>query len=402
MPNSMPLRVVYDYDIFAQQRYGGISRSFAENMKRIERQDQIEICLPFSVSRNAYLREVSSYQGITIDADVRGLGRLTKLIDALQFVPSLYWMDADVYHQTFYNALLSRVRPDVPLIVTVHDMTPELHPDRFDDAEKMHASKKQVCERAHAIICVSENTKRDLTRLYGTDPSKLFVVPHGGGEPVRQKPRIEGPDHYVLFVGKRGGYKNFPELVQELAPLIRREEGPDLVCVGGGPFTSSEIQMLEQCGIRSKTHQTDAADGELDAYYQSATLMVYPSLYEGFGLPLLEAFRNDCPVVASRRSCFPEIAGDAALYFEPGETGSLRASATRVLENATVREGLIDRGRERRKQFTWQRSAQRLREVYERVASSNRDRDASAGTSPMHRYDQSTQRGRADSLDMDA
>jgi len=364
----MPIRVVYDYDIFAQQRYGGISRSFAENMKQIEKQEHIDVCLPFSVSRNAYLREVSSYRGITIDSDASGLGRLTKLIDAFQFVPSLYWMDVDVYHQTFYNALLSRVRPDVPLVVTVHDMTPELHPERFENAETVHESKQEVCERARAIVCVSENTKRDLVRMYGTDPLKLFVVPHGGGEPALQHPRLASPDQYILFVGKRGGYKNFRELVQEVAPVIRREEGPDLVCIGGGSFTSGEIDMLDQRGIRSKVHQTDAADDELDAYYQGADVMVYPSLYEGFGLPLLEAFRNDCPVIASRRSCFPEIAGDAALYFEPGEEGALRVAVERVLEDAALRDGLVDRGRERRKQFTWQRSAKRLLEVYERVA----------------------------------
>jgi glycosyltransferase involved in cell wall biosynthesis len=106
----------------------------------------------------------------------------------------------------------------------------------------------------------------------------------------------------------------------------------------------------------------------MTSYYRDAALLVYPSLYEGFGLPILEAFRNRCPVVASRRSCFPEIAGEAAAYFDPGKEAALKTTIERVLKDDEYRRTLIDRGEKRRKQFSWRRSAERLHRVYQDVA----------------------------------
>ena len=368
----MAIRILYDYDIFAQQRYGGISRCFVENIKRLEAEDSVRVSLPFRLSRNAYLRNVSSFRGLTLASEVKGVGRLMKLFNALQFIPSVYGGKFDLYHQTFYNTCLSQIRQDIPLVVTVHDMTPELYPDQFSDPTRVHAGKQEVCQQAAAVVCVSKNTSRDLIRLFNIDPEKVHVVPHGGGEPVSSLPRPHAPDRYILFVGKRQGYKNFRELAREAAPILRDANGPDLICVGGGAFTDEEIQLFEDQGIRAKIHHVRSSDDELEAYYQHASVMVYPSLYEGFGLPLLEAFRNDCPVVASQRSCFPEIADDAALYFEPGKDGDLRTSLRRVLKDRECRESLIRRGQRRRKRFTWRRSAEQLLRVYRDVEAIGR------------------------------
>jgi glycosyltransferase involved in cell wall biosynthesis len=365
----MPLRVAYDYDTFTTQRYGGISRSFVENFRQFEAGDKVEVWLPFTFSRNAYLRHCTCYRGITIDADFRGLPRLLDALNLPIFVSALRGLDCDVYHQTFYNVFLSYLRPDVPLVVTVHDMTPELYPEQFDRPDAVHAGKQAVCQRATAIVCVSENTKQDLQRIYDVDPGKLYVVPHGGGENTTQGDEsIDTPDQYVLYVGKRTGYKNFGELVHALVPVM--EDRPDLhlVCLGGEEPTSNEFRPLMQNGWSSRVHHDTPSDEKMVTYYRNAELLAYPSLYEGFGLPILEAFRNQCPVVASRRSCFPEIAGEAAAYFEPGKEGALKTAIERVLEDDEYRRALINRGQERRRRFSWRRSAKRLHRVYQDVA----------------------------------
>jgi len=364
----MSLRVAYDYDTFTTQRYGGISRSFVEHFRQFAAGEKVEVCLPFNFSRNEYLRHFTCYSGVTTGAYFRGLPRLLSALNFPTFVTALRGGDFDVYHQTFYNVCLAQLRPDVPLVVTVHDMTPELYPEQFERPDAVHFGKRAVCEQATAVVCVSENTKRDFQRIYDIDTTKLYVVPHGGGEKTTQgDDSLDTPDQYVLYVGKRTGYKNFGELVHALVPLMEERPELHLVCLGGEDFTNSEFRPFMQRGWEARVHHDTPSDEKMTSYYRNAMLLAYPSLYEGFGLPILEAFRNRCPVVASRRSCFPEIAGEAAAYFEPGNEGALKTAIERVLKDDEYRRTLIDRGEERRKKFSWRRSAKRLHRVYQDV-----------------------------------
>ncbi len=368
MSGDMSLRVVYDYDIFMDQRYGGISRSFVEVFRQFGLGKEVEPWLPFPFSRNAYLHQCSCYGGITIDMRLRGLPSILKAVNGLVFLPALQLGNADLYHQTFYNGLLAQLRPDIPLVVTVHDMTPELYPEHFEDPSSIHLGKQKACERATAVVCVSENTKEDLQRIYDLDSEKLYVVHHGGGtKTIQGEESLDTPPQYVLYVGKRKGYKNFSELSRALIPLMERRPELHLVCVGGERLRSEEVRHYEQKGLDSRVHHDFPSDRKLASYYRNAEVFVYPSLYEGFGLPILESFRNRCPVVVSRCSCFPEIAGEAAAYFEPGDTGSLKVTIERVLEDRAYRRTLIERGVKRAEHFSWERAADRLQRLYQRV-----------------------------------
>ncbi|PQJ34738.1 hypothetical protein BSZ35_09125 [Salinibacter sp. 10B] len=365
----MSLRVAYDYDTFTTQRYGGISRSFVEHFRRFARGGKVEVCLPFRFSRNAYLRHCTSYSGITIDVYFRGLRRLLNSLNFPMFLSGVWGGGVDVYHQTHYNVCLAKLCSGIPLVVTVHDMTPELYPEEFDNPEAVHSGKQEMCDRATAIVCVSENTKQDLQDIYNCDSEKIYVVPHGGGKKKTQGDEsLNTPDQYVLYVGKRKGYKNFSELVKALAPLMEEMPELHLVCLGGEEITDSELRPFVKRGVDSRVHHDTPSDEKMTSYYRNATLLAYPSLYEGFGLPILEAFRNRCPVVVSRRSCFPEIAGEAAAYFEPGKEEALKTVVERVVKDDEYRRTLIDRGEKRRRQFSWRRSAECLHRVYQDVA----------------------------------
>jgi glycosyltransferase involved in cell wall biosynthesis len=178
----------------------------------------------------------------------------------------------------------------------------------------------------------------------------------------RCAPSLEGP--FILYVGQRCPHKNFPVLLNAYchSPGVHREFG--LVCFGGEPFTKEEKQLLARHGLQQRACQVSGTDEELAGHYSRASLLVYPSLYEGFGLPLLEAMHYGCPVVASRTASLPEVGGDAAAYFDPSSEDDLAAAMARVLSDAALRMRMIDKGYGREKQFSWDTCASQTLALY--------------------------------------
>ena len=195
-------------------------------------------------------------------------------------------------------------------------------------------------------------------RLYGVDEKKVTVVYHGV-EKVEKVERVE-KGAYLLYVGRRGGYKNWDWMVEAVAPLLK--DGMKLVCTGL-PFSGEERRLLKRLGIADCVEQRTVSAADFPALYASAAAFVYPSRYEGFGLPILDAWAAGCPVVLSRASCFPEIGGDAAEYFELDDAKSLRAAIGRAKEKKTV-----EKGRQRLKGFSWEKCAAETAAVYRRIA----------------------------------
>jgi glycosyltransferase involved in cell wall biosynthesis len=164
------------------------------------------------------------------------------------------------------------------------------------------------------------------------------------------------PDKYVLFVGTRDRYKNFPFFLKVVAGLLRKWQ-LRLVCAGGGSFTESEKVLIKNYGLEGLVQQRMFADEDLPVIYKNARVFVFPSEYEGFGMPILEAMKCHCPVVLSENGVFREIAREAALYFELGNEQSLQNAIENVLENEDLRTTLLKRGEEREKEFSWQKTA---------------------------------------------
>ncbi|MDP9052031.1 MAG: glycosyltransferase family 4 protein, partial [Acidobacteriota bacterium] len=175
---------------------------------------------------------------------------------------------------------------------------------------------------------------------------------------------------FLLYVGSRLTYKNFERLLEAFAasPLLKNDF--DLVCFGGGAFTSKEISLFQQLGLSDECCcQVSGDDATLAALYGSARAFVYPSLYEGFGIPPLEAMSFNCPVVCSGLSSIPEVVGNAAEMFDPYDPESIQKAIERVATDEVLRETLVSRGRERVKQFSWERCAKETLDVYSRVLS---------------------------------
>ena len=170
-----------------------------------------------------------------------------------------------------------------------------------------------------------------------------------------------------MFVGNRNGYKNFVFFIQSISPLLLNENDLNVVCIGGGQFSEQEKSLFKSLGIFDQLKFVSFSEERLQWLYENALSFVFPSLYEGFGMPILEAFSNNCPVAVSNCSCFPEIAGDAALYFEPDNRDSILEVVSSLVYDSSIREFIKVNGTKRVEQFSWKKAAVETVNVYKEV-----------------------------------
>ncbi|RRB04075.1 glycosyltransferase family 4 protein [Larkinella rosea] len=363
------MKIFFDHQTFSQQNYGGISRYFCELIAGINQpssEHQAHLSLLFS--NNAYLKEKSLrawpfFPGQPFSRTQPYLYRLNKAFNLLEMQTRSY----DVFHATYYEPyFLDRIGKH-PVVVTFLDMIHEKYHPVFPELAADHLVmrwKKQIIERATAVIAISENTKRDLVDYYNIPPERVRVIYLGSSVAVDDKamePSATAP--YLLFVGNRGMYKHFRPFIQAIAPLLRSHQ-IRVICAGGGGFSSDETTLLRQLQLTNLIEQQPINDDSLRELYRRALAFVFPSLYEGFGIPVLEAFACHCPCVLSDRSSLPEVAGSAALYFDPENPDSIREAVGRILDSPDLRQDLIRRGRERLQQFSWEKTVRETLALY--------------------------------------
>ena len=259
------------------------------------------------------------------------------------------------------------------VVLTVYDMIHERFPEYFSIASPTRREKALAVTRADHVICISEQTRRDLIEFLGVSPAKTSVVYLGFSLTAAPQATIENgalSRPFVLYVGSRNGHKNFAGLLHAYAASQFLMDEFDLVCFGGGELAAKENELISELGIAAgKIRQVSGNDGLLGFYYQAARAFVCPSLYEGFGIPPLEAMSFGCPVVCSNTSSIPEVVGDAAEQFDPADHESMRKAIESVVGTDELRKNLIERGSERVGCFSWERCARETLDVYRRVCS---------------------------------
>ncbi len=265
-------------------------------------------------------------------------------------------------------------------VVTVHDVFPWSAPGtstRMDTLIYRHWLPR-VLPRVDAVITISETSKADIMRYLRIPPKKIHVVYRCVGEGYRPSLPLQIaevrqhhglPSNYILFVGSIEERKNLRRLLHACARLWRAGEKRPLVVVGARRWKYSAImRTLEELGVEEHVIFTGyVPDADLPAIYSGADVFVFPSLYEGFGLPPLEAMACGTPVVCSNAASLPEVVGDAAITVDPHDVEGLAEAIHRVLADAGLREELRAKGLERAKLFTWERAARETLDVYRRV-----------------------------------
>jgi glycosyltransferase involved in cell wall biosynthesis len=356
------LTIYYTYDIFNEQRYGGISRYYFELIKRISPDIDVKILAGLYI--NEYIKSLPVAKGIKVPA-LKYTGFMRRKVNRIFQAIMLRGTDSKtIIHQTFYNHPYIKLQGKV--VVTVYDMITEIFPQYFQEGNNISLLKRRCCERADKVIAISHSTKNDLVRFFDISPKKIVVIHlasslNGNHASHSVKPFSEP---YLLFVGQRKDYKNFEGLIEAFATSDVLKKSFHIVCFGGQLLSHSEKVLLRQLGIEGRVHNVTGSDKLLCNYYRNAVAFICPSFYEGFGIPILEAMELSCPVVCSNTGSLPEVAGDAAIFFDPYSTGSMRHVLETTLFNMKLLDDLRKRGLERQALFSWDRCADETLAIY--------------------------------------
>ncbi|QQG44790.1 MAG: glycosyltransferase family 4 protein [Candidatus Roizmanbacteria bacterium] len=268
----------------------------------------------------------------------------------------------------------------VPIVVTIHDLSYFYYPQEFlkKDLYKLENWTKLAVEKSKKIIAVSKNTKKDIVKFYQTPDEKIDVVYNGFKAKTSPSQSLVKKilsryelrtTNYILYVGTLQPRKNLEVLIEGFKKVSETEKGWKLVLVGKKGWLYNEIfNQVKNLGLEDKVIFTGyLPDDEVAALYSQAFCFVLPSLYEGFGIPILEAMSYSCPVITSFSSSLPEIGGEAALYLTPDDVNDL-VDEIMALKDENTRKDLIKKGLERVKLFSWEKCAQETLEIIKQTS----------------------------------
>lgn len=363
------LHVTYDDRLFTFQRRGGPARYFAELITAFRATPElgIEALTPFTfIETEHLLRADARYRRLPLPESHYRM-RAARVVNRLRQGARV--KRAQILHHTQYSSAGLRM-PAAVRVCTVYDMIPELFPEIFEGrGPSPHPRKAAYVEACDAIACISESTKADVLAHYGDIDKPIVVTPLGASADFfTATPNRSEPGDFVLFVGTRDFYKNFDVLLRALARIADDgDQAPRLLCVGP-PLTQAERLRIETLGLAGRVIQRAASDAELPGLYAAAMCLVFPSRYEGFGLPTVEAFAAGCPVVLANMACAVEVGDGAAQYFEPDDDEALATTIARFAADPASRERWIEVGRTRARDFTWHRTAEATAALYQSLA----------------------------------
>lgn len=370
------LKIKYDFQIFNSQKYGGISKYFYYlfiNLKKIGHYP--DVIAPFHI--NEYLNNLNknNYFSFYFNSENKMIKRTLKLISFLfDFIHSKF-NKYDIVHNTYFASKLnffgyqflfnSSNSQNSKKIITFYDMSYLLFPDLLHNADSLVKLQKEQCSSADLIISISKSTKNDLVRHFKIDEGKIRVVHLGIDKEIFFKKKNDNFEYYnnfILFVGTRGGYKNFDTLIKSFINL--KSKNINLVVFGSSYFNIKELNMIKSLNISDRVFYLNGDDELLAKLYNSAKLFVYPSLYEGFGLPILEAMACGCPVLAGKHSSIIEVAGNAAKLIDTNDSKVLTDSIDDILNDEKLSSSMADLGLIRSNQFSWEKCAKDTMSVY--------------------------------------
>lgn len=363
------IKVLYDFQILLIQKFGGISRYFHEIILKQKEEEDIKVTLFCFFSKNYYFKKELGCVSPRIFDLIKG----KRAINILFVKMLLSFGGYEIFHPTYYDPYyIDVINKKSKLIITVYDMIHELYPEYFKDSDEVILNKKRCIYAADKIIAISESTKRDIMSIYPDIPSeKIDVIYLATNDLLGQeeKIRIDLPEKYVLFVGQRGGYKNYLFFEKCMIEIMKKDESVFVVCAGGGKFSEEEIKGQKE--FTNRFLQYDATDGELAYLYKNAICFVFPSLYEGFGIPTLEAFSCGCPVLLCDSSSMPEVGGEASLYFKRDDEIDFLNQINDIIYDDEIRSKMIRKGYEQNALFSWDKTYKETKKLYEDVLSLN-------------------------------
>ena len=370
------MKIIYDHQIFMDQVYGGPSRYFIKIIEEILKSENIKISTTLHI--NSYLKDLPSeniagfnlnkifFQKLPYGIRKILINRLINKINIYYLGNLIKNFKPDIIHRTNFEDY----NTNLPVVLTVYDLIHEKYSDLYGN-DKNFRPKKKAIERADEIICISKNTLDDLEKYYNLKNKKTSVI-YLGWQLIKKNKidqnSISFDNNFLLYVGKRSGYKNFLNFIKAYSISEKLKKNFKIFCFGGGNFNKSEIDLFRELKIDQKNIQYfEGHDTLLINLYKKATALIYPSKYEGFGLPVLEAMSFDCPVVCSDSSSIPEVGGNAVEYFNPESVENIEQTICNVVFSKHKIKELKKLGNERVKLFNWSKCAEETLNIYKKL-----------------------------------
>jgi glycosyltransferase involved in cell wall biosynthesis len=346
--------VVFGPEIWAAQTNGGISRYF------------VELANNLNTLFSGGVAIIPQHSNMQVSNIQRRIG-LTNLKEDLFSIAESSKSEKKIYHATYYDNKNLQLAKSLGFktVITVFDLISEIYPERPPRFRFVPNLKRKSIQSAEGIICISESTRSDLLRIYEVDPKKIKVIHLASSFNIQSIEELGNQrKNNILYVGKRAGYKNFLVLLTAFRESQFLRNNFRLIAFGGGDFDDHENKLISEFGLNDKVIQLSGDDNVLRDLYSSSRALVYPSLYEGFGLPPLEAMALGCPVITSNVSSMPEICGDAVFYFDPSDVQALRNLLEKTLANEKTLERARIIGLARAIEFSWQKTASQTLDFY--------------------------------------
>ncbi len=348
------MKIYLDNIIFSSQVSGGISVYWKELLNRILKDESRDVII-IEQEKEQDIKNIFRKEFKILNRKVSFENKFP--LWSYRFLPlTIKLEEGSLFHSSYYRISCSK---NIKNIVTVHDFTHEYF---FPFHKKFlnYWKKKIAIMKADGIICISENTKKDLLKFHPwSKDKKIKVIYNGVGEEFYLIDNIK-KEKNILFVGSRVSYKNFDIVIE----IIKKLVDYNLIIVGGGELTNSEKTKLESCISGRYKQKLSISSEELNIEYNKAFCLVYPSIYEGFGIPILEAMKAGCPVIAVKKSSIPEVAGKAALLVDNiSEINFIKE--IKKLEIKKLREDIIKVGLKQANKFSWDKTYKELIEFYE-------------------------------------
>lgn len=362
------MKIFVDGQIFAVQEYGGVSKYFVEMLSILSSKNAIFVGI--GIHHNKYLLEAAGRFKtgmVHVPKLPKGIGLVARLCNSLLDIIAQTIIKPEIVHWTYFRKIYLGTKHSIK-IITVYDMIHELFPQYFNNASSVTRDKLKGISCADHIITISQSTKDDLIKLFGVEQEKISVIHLAVNEKIIREniasfkgESVIKNSQFILYVGARNGYKNFMKLIESLTLVCQDNPELKLVCFGGGQFSDEEIEYFCTRKLDDRIVHFSGPDRLLHKLYSEASIFVYPSLYEGFGLPPIEAIAAGTKVCASNTSCIPEVMKDMCDYFDPLSASDIAASINKTLEASGICRSKADQFLE---YYSWTRCARDHENLY--------------------------------------